>query len=187
MGFEPTVRKTVHLISSQAHSTTLAPLRLLKLILAGAFSASTLDLIPRCARHPSGAPGFRVASKPGPVYRVKPIRPLWRRSGRGRHCSGVAAPGQTQMQVVPDVYPPTLGLWLVTGHPWPGLVTDGKKLVLHQCRHNASRLFDQILFQSEPISVVTPDLFREHQLNLQPKLPVRRGIGSHYIRVERSL
>ena len=28
VGFEPTVRKTVHLISSQAHSTTLAPLRL---------------------------------------------------------------------------------------------------------------------------------------------------------------
>ena len=27
VGFEPTVRKTVHLISSQAHSTTLAPLR----------------------------------------------------------------------------------------------------------------------------------------------------------------
>ncbi len=27
VGFEPTVRQTVHLISSQAHSTTLAPLR----------------------------------------------------------------------------------------------------------------------------------------------------------------
>ena len=30
VGFEPTVRKTVHLISSQAHSTTLAPLRLVR-------------------------------------------------------------------------------------------------------------------------------------------------------------
>ena len=27
VGFEPTVGKTLHLISSQAHSTTLAPLR----------------------------------------------------------------------------------------------------------------------------------------------------------------
>jgi hypothetical protein len=26
VGFEPTVRETVHLISNQAHSTTLAPL-----------------------------------------------------------------------------------------------------------------------------------------------------------------
>jgi len=26
----------------------------------GAFGACTLDLIPRCARHPSGAPGTRV-------------------------------------------------------------------------------------------------------------------------------
>src|SRR5210317_1926629 len=31
VGFEPTVQQAVHLISSQAHSTTLAPLRLLKL------------------------------------------------------------------------------------------------------------------------------------------------------------
>ena len=67
VGFEPTVQQAVHLISSQAHSTTLAPLRLLNLILMGAFGASTPDLIPRVARHPSGAPGSRV-------------RPNWRAS-----------------------------------------------------------------------------------------------------------
>ena len=37
VGFEPTVQQAVHLISSQAHSTTLAPLRLLNLILSRRF------------------------------------------------------------------------------------------------------------------------------------------------------
>ena len=37
VGFEPTVRETAHLISNQAHSTTLAPLHAIYIVQPGAW------------------------------------------------------------------------------------------------------------------------------------------------------
>ena len=47
VGFEPTVRVTVHLISSQAHSASLAPLRAKQAVLSGALLRLRKD---QCAR-----------------------------------------------------------------------------------------------------------------------------------------
>ncbi len=70
VGFEPTVRETAHLISNQAHSTTLAPLHAIYVLQPGAWRRqhTWFDFFAAGRRSHDAAPVI-VGGASGPDYR----------------------------------------------------------------------------------------------------------------------